>query len=130
MSEEKKTEKPADPYQRYKDFKWQNPDQFKNGPIDDDSRKCRDCICCFIFIIIFLLCIVVAIFGFKKGKLEKYIQEGLISEKEYHYFCSFPEDRPDPEFVPAFSRTERPPVIRMENECFGPSHSHDSHKTG
>ena len=68
MSEEKKTEKPADPYQRYKDFKWQNPDQFKNGPIDDDSRKCRDCICCFIFIIIFLLCIVVAIFGFKKGK--------------------------------------------------------------
>ena len=30
MSEEKKTEKPADPYQRYKDFKWQNPDQFKN----------------------------------------------------------------------------------------------------
>ena len=69
-------------------------------------------------------------FSFNKRKLEKCFQEGLISEKEYHYFCSFPEDRPDPEFVPAFSRTERPPVIRMENECFGPSHSHDSHKTG
>ena len=68
MSEEKKNEKPADPYQRYKDFKWQNPDQFKNGPIDDDSRKCRDCICCFIFILIFLLFIVVSVFGFYKGK--------------------------------------------------------------
>ena len=62
------TDKPADPYQRYKDFKWQNPDQFKNGPIDDESRKCRDCFCCFIFILIFLLMIVVAVFGFYKGK--------------------------------------------------------------
>ena len=68
MSEEKQNEKPADPYQRYKDFKWQNPEQFKNGPIDDESRNCRDCICCFIFILIFLLCIVVAIFVFIKGK--------------------------------------------------------------
>ena len=68
MSDEKKNDKPAEPYQRYKDFKWQNPDQFKNGPIDDESRKCRDCICCFIFILLFLLCIVVAVFGFYKGK--------------------------------------------------------------
>jgi len=68
MSDEKQNDKPADPYQRYKDFKWQNPDQFKNGPIDDESRKCRDCICCFIFILLFLLCIVVAVFGFYKGK--------------------------------------------------------------
>ncbi len=68
MGDEKQNEKPADPYQRYKDFKWQNPDQFKNGPIDDESRKCRDCICCFIFILLFLLCIVVAVFGFYKGK--------------------------------------------------------------
>ena len=68
MADEKQNEKPADPYQRYKDFKWQNPDQFKNGPIDDESRKCRDCICCFIFILLFLLCIVVAVFGFYKGK--------------------------------------------------------------
>ena len=70
MSDEKNkpSDKPADPYQRYKDFKWQNPEQFKNGPIDDESRKCRDCFCCFIFILIFLLMIVVAVFGFYKGK--------------------------------------------------------------
>ena len=61
-------EKPVDPYQKYKDFKWQNPDQFKNGPIDDETRKCRDCICCIIFLVLFALCVVVAGFGFKKGK--------------------------------------------------------------
>lgn len=65
-------------------------------------------------------------FSFKKRKLEKCFQEGLISETEYHYFCSFPEDRPDPEFAPALSRTEKPPVIRMENDCFGPFHSHET----
>ena len=43
---------PNDPYQKYKDFKWENPDQFKNGPVGDDSRKCRDCICCIIFLVI------------------------------------------------------------------------------
>ena len=42
MSEEKKTEKPADPYQRYKDFKWQNPDQFKNGPIVPSLYCCSN----------------------------------------------------------------------------------------
>ena len=71
MSKENKntqqTEKP-DPYQKYKDFKWENPDQFRNGPIDDESRKCRDCICCIIFLVIFALCIIVAGFGFYKGK--------------------------------------------------------------
>ena len=61
-------EKPADPYQKYKDFKWQNPEQFKNGPIDDESRKCRDCVCCIIFIVLFALCIFVAAMGFWKGK--------------------------------------------------------------
>ena len=69
MSQEKaQQEKPQDPYQKYKDFKWQNPDQFKNGPIDDETRKCRDCICCIIFLVLFALCVVVAGFGFKKGK--------------------------------------------------------------
>ena len=71
MSKEKQTtqgEKSADPYQKYKDFKWENPDEFRNGPIDDESRKCRDCVCCIIFLVIFVLCIVVAIFGFWKGK--------------------------------------------------------------
>ena len=66
-----KTDKPADPYQKYKDFKWQNPDQFKNGPIDDESRKCRDCFCCIIFIVLFALFIVVAAFGFWKGQPSK-----------------------------------------------------------
>ena len=56
-----------DPYQKYKDLKWQNPDQFKNGPVGDDSRKCRDCICCFIFIILFLLCVFVGVLGYMKG---------------------------------------------------------------
>ena len=46
------TEKSNDTYQKYKDFKWQNPDQFKNGPLGDDNRKCRDCICCIIFLIV------------------------------------------------------------------------------
>ena len=66
-----KTDKPADPYQKYKDFKWQNPEQFKNGPIDDESRKCRDCVCCIIFLLLFALCIVVAAFGFWKGQPSK-----------------------------------------------------------
>ena len=61
-------------------------------------------------------------FNLKKRKLEKCFQEGLISEKELNYFCSFPENRPDPEFAPAFSRAEKKPVILMENECFGPLH--------
>ena len=75
MSAQKQTEqapeKPKDPYQKYKDFKWQNPDQFKNGPIDDESRKCRDCFCCIIFIVLFALFIVVAAFGFWKGQPSK-----------------------------------------------------------
>ena len=64
-------EKPQDPYQKYKDFKWENPEQFKNGPIDDDSRKCRDVICCIIFILIIILCVIVAAFGFIKGEPSK-----------------------------------------------------------
>ncbi len=59
--------KSNDPYQKYKDFKWENVDQFKNGPVGDDSRKCRDCICCIIFIILFLACIVIGFYGFIKG---------------------------------------------------------------
>ena len=59
---------PKDPYQKYKDFKWEKPEELRNGPIDDESRKCRDCICCIIFILLFALCIVVAGFGFYNGK--------------------------------------------------------------
>ena len=58
---------PNDPHKRYKEFKWENPDQFKNGPVGDDSRKCRDCICCIIFIILFAACVFVGYLGFTKG---------------------------------------------------------------
>ena len=56
-----------DPYKKYKDFKWENPNEFKNGPIDDDSRKCRDCCCCLLFIVFVLACVFVGYLGFTKG---------------------------------------------------------------
>jgi hypothetical protein len=69
-----------DPYQKYKDFKWEDPDQFKNGPVGDDSRKCRDCICCIIFLVLLALMIFIGILGFKKGQptalLYAYDEEG------------------------------------------------------
>ena len=61
------SEKSNDPYQKYKDFKWQNPDQFKNGPVGDDNRKCRDCICCIFALIFFAACAFIGFLGFKKG---------------------------------------------------------------
>ena len=63
---------PNDPYKKYKDFKWENPDAFRNGPIDDESRKCRDCVCCIIFILILILGIIVSAFGFIKGTPSKF----------------------------------------------------------
>ena len=59
---------PNDPYKKYKEFKWQDPDRFKNGPVGDDNRKCRDCICCIIFIIFFIACVFVGYLGFTKGQ--------------------------------------------------------------
>ena len=59
-------------------------------------------------------------FGLKKRKLESCFREGLISEEELRFFGSFPEDMPDPEFVPVICRTEDKPFIPMENERFGP----------
>ena len=65
--ESKKEESSTDPYQKYKDFKWENSDAFKNGPISDETRSCRD-ICCFIvWIVFFIGCIVVAVLGFGGG---------------------------------------------------------------
>ena len=61
------TEKPKDPYQAYKDFKWENPDDFKNGPMSDESRKCRDIFCCIFFLIFLVACVAVAILGFYYG---------------------------------------------------------------
>ena len=91
--------KSNDPYQKYKDFQWENPDQFKNGPVGDDTRKCRDCICCIIFIILFLACIFVGVYGFKKGEptslLYTYDEDGNAcgktdeyKEYKYLYFYS------------------------------------------
>ncbi len=59
---------PNDPYQKYKDFKWEDPDQFKNGPVGDDSRKCRDCICCIIFLVILAASCFIGFWGFTKGQ--------------------------------------------------------------
>ena len=57
----------TDPYQKYKDFQWQNPDEFRNGPISDETRKCRDIFCCIFFILFLVACVVVAILGFCNG---------------------------------------------------------------
>ena len=65
MSEEKSGVK--DPYKKYKEFKWSNPDVFKNGPLSDENRKCRDLLCCLLFIIFLIACVVVAVLGFKNG---------------------------------------------------------------
>ena len=61
------SEKSNDPYQKYKDFKWQNPEQFNNGPVGDDNRKCRDCICCIIALVFFAACGFIGALGFMKG---------------------------------------------------------------
>ena len=67
MTEAEKTEKPVDPYQKYKDFKWENPDEFRNGPMSDEKRKCKDIFCCIFFIIFLVACVAVAILGFYYG---------------------------------------------------------------
>ena len=58
------TEKPVDPYQKYKDFKWENPDDFRNGPMSDETRKCRDIFCCIFFIVFLAACVAVEIQDF------------------------------------------------------------------
>lgn len=74
MSEEKEREiHTYDPYKKHKEFKWENPDELKNGPIGDETRKCRDCFCCIIFLIFILGCAFVAFLGFTKGKPMKLI---------------------------------------------------------
>ena len=65
--EEKPTQTTTDPYQKYKDFQWENPDEFRNGPIGDESRKCRDIFCLIFFFVFIVVCFVVAILGFVKG---------------------------------------------------------------
>ena len=60
-----------DLYERYKTFKWKEPEKLKNGPYGDESRKCRDCLCCIIFIIFFIGCLITALVGFVFGKPQK-----------------------------------------------------------
>ena len=58
-------------YKEYKNYRWKEPEKLKNGPLGDESRKCRDCICFIIFIIFFIGCIIIALLGFIMGKPEK-----------------------------------------------------------
>ena len=60
-----------DLYSNYKKYKWKEPDKLKNGPLGDESRKCRDCICCIIFLLFFIGCIIIALLGFFMGQPEK-----------------------------------------------------------
>lgn len=56
-----------DPNKKYRDFKWEKPDEFKNGPLGDDKRHCRDCLCCIIFVLFLCGCVVVCAMGVKGG---------------------------------------------------------------
>ena len=56
-----------DPNKKYRDFKWEKPDEFKNGPLGDDKRHCKDCLCCIIFVLFLCGCVVVCAMGVKGG---------------------------------------------------------------
>ena len=58
-------------YAEYKNFKWKEPDKLKNGPLGDESRKCRDCICCIIFLVFLIGCVIIALSGFLLGDPNK-----------------------------------------------------------
>ena len=60
-----------DLYAKYKNYKWKNPEKLRNGPYGDENRKCRDCLCCIIFIIFFIGCLITALVGFIFGKPQK-----------------------------------------------------------
>ena len=55
-------------YDKYRNYKWKEPEKLRNGPYGDESRKCRDCLCCIIFIIFFIGCLLTAFVGFLFGK--------------------------------------------------------------
>ena len=83
------TEKPLDPYKDYKEFKWQNPDELKNGPVSDETRKCRDIFCCLFFLVFLAACVAVAVLGFHYGNpnyfLYVYDEDGNACGKEGDY---------------------------------------------
>ena len=82
----KQEKNPKDLYSQYNNFKWKEPDKIKNGPISDESRKCRDCICCIIFLIFFIGCIIIALLGFFMGNPElilySYDEDGIACGKD------------------------------------------------
>ena len=97
------TEKPKDPYQKYKDFKWENPDEFKNGPMSDEKRKCRDIFCCLFFLVFLAACVAVAVLGFKYGHPSYFLyvydedgnacgKEGVYKDYPYLYFYNVIEN--------------------------------------
>ena len=99
MTEAETKEKPNDPYQKYKDFKWENPDEFKNGPISDETRKCRDIFCCIFFLIFLVACVAVAVLGFVYGHPSYFMyfydedgnacgKDGKYKDYPYLYFYS------------------------------------------
>ena len=72
-------------YDKYKNYKWKDPEKLRNGPYGDESRKCRDCLCCIIFIIFFIGCLIIALIGFVLGKPKKI----LYSYDEEGHACGF-----------------------------------------
>ena len=101
-SKEVKEKNPNDPYQKYKDFKWEDADGFKNGPIGDENRKCRDVLCCIIFFVFLLACVFVGLYSYDKGDpniiLFPYDDDGnqcgrgLYKDYKYIYFYKAKED--------------------------------------
>ena len=101
-SKEVKEKNPNDPYQKYKDFKWEDADEFKNGPIGDENRKCRDVLCCIIFFAFLLACVFVGLYSYDKGDpniiLFPYDDDGnqcgrgLYKDYKYIYFYKAKED--------------------------------------
>ena len=72
-------------YDKYKNYKWKDPEKLRNGPYGDESRKCRDCLFCIIFIIFFIGCLIIALIGFVLGKPKKI----LYSYDEDGHACGF-----------------------------------------
>ena len=68
---ETKTKDSKELYSEYKNFKWKEPEKLKNVPLGDENRKCRDILCCIIFIIFLVGCIIIALLGFLMGKPQK-----------------------------------------------------------
>ena len=55
-----------DPYEKYRTPNWEE-NEFENGPLGDEKRVCRDCVCCIIFVVFLLSLVYVAVFSFDKG---------------------------------------------------------------